>query len=92
VGDLEPSGRIRDIRRYRPSFVGMVLLVCTPFLIIGSAGVYGAPGTVLLAVVWLGLFTLGCRWFMLAPWRVVAVALLSVLAWLVAVLVANAGG
>ena len=69
----------------------MVLLVCTPFLIIGSAGVYGAPGTVLLAVVWLVLFALGCRWFMLAPWRVVAVALLSVLAWLVAVLVAHAG-
>lgn len=88
----EPSGRIRDIRRYRPSFVGMVLLVCTPFLIIGSAGVYGVVGTVLLAVVWLVLFGLGCRWFMSAPRLVVVVALLSMLAWLVAVLVANAGG
>ena len=88
----EPPGRIRDIRRYRPSFVGMVLLVCTPFLIIGSTGVYGASGTVLLAVVWLVLFVLGCRWFMPAPWRVVVVALLSMLAWLVAVLVANAAG
>jgi hypothetical protein len=89
VGDLEPSGRIRDIRRYRPSFVGMVALVCTPFLIIGSSGVYGAAGTVVLAAVWLVLFALGCRWFMSAPWRVVAVALVSMLAWLVAVLVAS---
>jgi hypothetical protein len=89
VTDLEPSGRIRDIRRYRPSFVGMVLLMCTPFLIFGSAGVYGAVVTVLLSAMWLVLFGLGCRWFMSAPWRVVVVALMSMLAWLVVVLVSS---
>jgi len=82
-----PHGRIRDIRVYRPSFVGMVLLVCTPFLIFGAAGAYGGWATFLLAVVWLVLFALGCRWFMSAPWRVVVVAVLSMLAWLVVVLV-----
>jgi hypothetical protein len=91
VADLEPSGRIRDIRRYRASFVGMVLLVCTPFLIFGAAPAYGALATVLLGAVWLVLFGLGCRWFMAAPRRVVGAAVLSMLVWLVVVLVANAG-
>jgi hypothetical protein len=85
----DPPGRIRDIRVYRPSFVGMVLLACTPFLIFGSTAVYGAVGTVLLVVVWLVLFGLGCRWFMPAPRRVVVVGVLSMLAWLVVVLVAR---
>ena len=89
MADLEPSGRIRDIRRYRPSFVGMALLVCTPFLIFGSASVYGALGTIVLAAVWLVLFALGCRWFMAAPRRVVLVAVASMLIWLVVVLVAR---
>jgi hypothetical protein len=84
----EPGGRIRDIRAYRPSFVGMVVLVCTPFLIFGSASVYGGLATTLLAVAWLVLFGLGCRWFMERPWRVVVVAVLSVVCWLVAVLLA----
>jgi hypothetical protein len=84
----EPRGRIRDIRAYRPSFVGMVVLVCTPFLIFGSASVYGGLATTLLAVAWLVLFGLGCRWFMARPWRVVVVAVLSVVCWLVAVLLA----
>lgn len=81
------EGRIKDIRAYRPSFVGMALLVCTPFLIFGAAEVYGARGTSLLFVVWLVLFALGCRWFAARPWRVVVVAVLSMLAWLVVVLV-----
>ena len=85
----EPSGRIKDIRPYRPSFVGMVLLVCTPFLIFGSAPVYGALGTTLLFVAWLVLFALGCRWFMSRPWRVVVVAVLAMLVWLVVVLLAR---
>jgi hypothetical protein len=81
-----PEGRIKDIRAYRPSFVGMVLLVCTPFLIFGTGEVYGGLLTALLFVVWLVLFGLGCRWFVARPWRVVVVALLSMLAWLVVVL------
>jgi hypothetical protein len=86
---MQPGGRIRDIRVYRPSFVGMVLLVCTPFLIFGSASAYGAFATILLAALWLVLFVLGCRWFMPHPWRVVAVAVLSMLGWLVVVLLAR---
>jgi hypothetical protein len=89
VPGQEPSGRIRDIRVYRPSFVGMVLLVCAPFLVFGSSGVYGGRATVALAVVWLVLFALGCRWFMAAPWRVAAVGVVSIVAWLVAVLLAR---
>ena len=85
----EPRGRIRDIRVYRPSFVGMALLVCTPFLVFAAAGVYGAVWTVVLAAVWLVLFALGCRWFMTEPLRVVVVAVLSMLAWLAVVLVAR---
>lgn len=88
--DPERPGRIRDIRVYRPSFAGMVLLACTPFLVFGAAQVYGAAVTILLFVVWLVLFVLGCRWFMPHPWRVVVVGLLSMAAWLVVVLVANA--
>lgn len=87
-----PHGRIRDIRVYRPSFAGMAILVCTPFLIFGSASVYGAAGTILLVLVWLALFALGCRWFMPRPWRVLVVAVLSLLCWLAVVLLASAGG
>ena len=82
----DASGRIRDIRVYRPSFFGMALLVCTPFLIFGATKVYGATGTVLLFLGWLVLFALGCRWFMSRPWRVLQVAVLSTVAWLVVVL------
>ena len=85
----QPPGRIRDIRAYRPSFVGMVLLVCVPFLIFGTTSVYGAGGTVALTAVWLVLFAMGCRWFMPKPWRVVVVAVLSILAWVVVVLLAR---
>jgi len=87
---MEPEGsRIRDIRVYRPSFVGMVLLVCTPFLIFASVSVYGVGATIALAALWLVLFALGCRWFMSRPSRVVVVAVLSMLSWLVAVLLAR---
>jgi predicted membrane channel-forming protein YqfA (hemolysin III family) len=85
----QPAGRIRDIRAHRPSFVGMVLLVCAPFLIFGANEVYGALATTFLFVVWLVLFAMGCRWFMPRPWRVVVVAALSLLAWLVVVLLAQ---
>jgi hypothetical protein len=85
----ERPGRIRDIRVYRPSFVGMAILACTPFLIFGATQVYGAVGTVALAVVWLVLFGLGCRWFMPRPWRVVVVGVLSILCWLLVVLLAR---
>ena len=84
-----PPDRIRDIRVYKPSFFGMVGLVCTLFLIFGAAQVYGALGTILLAVIWLVLFGLGCRWFMPHPRRVLVVAALSMVCWLAVVLVAQ---
>jgi hypothetical protein len=90
VEDLQPGGRIRDIRAYRPSFIGMVLLVCAPFLVFGSAAVYGLWGTLALAAVWLVLFALGCRWFGSRPRRVLLVGVLSLLSWGVVVLVAAA--
>lgn len=83
------SGRIRDIRVYRPSFVGMVLLVCTPFLIFGSASVYGGLATTLMFVAWLVLFALACRWFMSRTWWVVGAAVVSMAMWLVVVLLAR---
>ena len=89
--DPDPPGRIRDIRVYRPSFVGMALLACTPFLIFGATSVYGAAATAVLTVVWLVLLVAGCRYFMSSPPRVAAVGVLSLLAWLVVVLVAKAG-
>jgi hypothetical protein len=85
----ERPGRIRDIRVYRPSFVGMAILVCAPFLILGSTHAYGALATVALSVVWLVLFGLGCRWFMARPWGVVVVGVLSMLCWLAVVLLAQ---
>jgi len=84
-------GRIKDIRVYRPSFVGMAILACTPFLIFGATQVYGTLATVVLAIVWVVLLALGCRWFMPRPWRVVAVGVLSMLCWLVVVVLASSG-
>jgi hypothetical protein len=89
VDGPEPSGRIKDIRVYRPSFVGMVLLACAPFLVFGSHAVYGGTATAVLAVVWLALFALGCRWFMARPWWVVGAGVVAILAWLAVVLVAR---
>jgi hypothetical protein len=89
VDGEEPPGRIRDIRIYRPSFVGMVLLVCTPFLVFGSTSVYGGWATVALAAVWLVLLAMGCRWFMARPWWVVGAGVASILVWLLVVLVAR---
>ena len=86
----ERPGRSRDIRVDRPSFGGMALLACTPFLIFGAAQVYGAAVTVLLVVVWLVLLVLGCRWCMSHPWRVGVVALVAMAVGLAVVLVANA--
>lgn len=88
----QPPGRIRDIRVYRPSFVGMVLLVCTPFLVFGSAPAYGAWATTGLAVVWLVCFALGCAWFVAHPRWVVGAGIASMLCWLAVVLAANLGG
>ena len=87
--ETPPPGRIRDIRVYRPSFVGIALLACTPFLIFGAASVYGLTGAAVLVAIWLVCFAAGCRYFMASPPRVVAVGVLSLVAWLVVVLIAR---
>jgi hypothetical protein len=85
----EDDAPVRDIRVYRPSFVGMVLLACTLFLVLAAEPAYGVGATVALTVGWLALFGLGCRWFVRYPRRVAVAGLVSLVAWLVAVLLAR---
>lgn len=82
----EQPGRIKDIRAYRNSFVGMGLLALTTFLIFGTWPLYGAAGALPLFALWLVLFVLGCRWFMSRPTLVLLLGLASMLAWAGAVL------
>jgi len=89
VDDQEIPGRIRDIRAYRPSFVGMSMLACAPFLILGASSAYGALATVVLTVVWLLLLGVGCISFKPHPRRVLVVGTLSIVVWLAAVLLAR---
>jgi hypothetical protein len=89
VDDQEIPGRIRDIRAYRPSFVGMALLACAPFLVIGASSVYGAVAAIALMLLWLVLLAVGFISFQAHPRRVLAAGVLSLLAWLVVVLVAR---
>lgn len=89
MDDHEIPGRIRDIRAYRPSFIGMTFLACMPFLVLGASSVYGAAATVALTVVWLLSLVVGSVSFMVHPRRVVGAGVLSLLAWLLAVLLAR---
>lgn len=84
-----PPGRIKDIRVYRDSFIGMAIMACTPFLIFGAVKVYGWPAALGLVVFWLVLLGLATRWFMTHPRWVVAAGLLSMLCWLGVVLIAS---
>ncbi|MGY2874455.1 hypothetical protein ACVW00_001645 [Marmoricola sp. URHA0025 HA25] len=89
MDDQEIPGRIRDIRAYRPSFVGMSLLACAPFLILGAAAAYGAVATVVLLLCWLVLLSVGSISFKPHPRRVLVAGVLSILAWAAAVLFAR---
>jgi hypothetical protein len=89
VDDQEIPGRIRDIRAYRPSFVGMSLLACAPFLILGAASAYGAAATVAMVLCWLVLVTVGCVSFKAHPRRVLAAGVLSILVWVGVVLLSR---
>jgi hypothetical protein len=89
VDDSEIPGRIRDIRAYRPSFVGLSLLACTPFLILGASSVYGAVAAVLLLLFWLVLLAVGLISFKEHPRRVLGAGVLSVLVWVVVVVLAR---
>ncbi|MFL6023673.1 MAG: hypothetical protein ACJ72O_10075 [Marmoricola sp.] len=82
----QPVGRIKDIRVYRDSFIGMCMLACVPFLIFGAVKVYGWLGAVGLFVFWLVLLAQGTRWFLPHPRRVIYLALLGFAGWAVVVL------
>lgn len=81
-----PQGpRIKDIRVYRDSFVGMGLLACMPFLIFASIPTYGWWAALLLFVLWVLLVVQGTRWFLPKPRGVVGLGVASFLLWLAAV-------
>lgn len=82
----ESTGRIKDIREYRNSFLGMGALVCTTFLIFGSWPLYGAAGALPLFALWFGFFVMACRWFARHPTRVLVLGIGSWLPWLAVVL------
>lgn len=86
-----PHGeRIEDIRAYRPAFVGMVGLVCVPFLVWAVYPLYSTGWAIGLTVWWLFLTSLGIAWFMRSPRRLPWLPVLAVLAWLAVVLLARA--
>jgi len=76
-----------DVRRLRPSFVGMTGLACVLFLNLGSATLLGAGWTIGLCVLWLVLLLIGARSFMTQPWVVLLLPVVGLGAWVVAVLV-----
>ena len=84
-----PPGRIKDIRVYRDSFIGMSMLACVPFLIFGALKVYGWLAAIALFVLWVALLVQGTRWFLPHPRRVIYLALVGFGAWLAVVLVAR---
>lgn len=83
-----PPERIKDIRVYRNSFIGMIILTCVPFLIFGSLAVYGWGWAVGMFLVWTVLLAQGTRWFMPHPNRVVGLGVVGLLMW-TAVVVLN---
>ena len=76
-----------EVRRLRPSFVGVTGLACVLFLDLGAAPLLGVGWTVGLCVLWLVLLLVGIRRFMTSPRVVLALPVVGLVAWLVAVLV-----
>lgn len=87
--DPQPPGRIKDIRVYRDSFIGMVILTCVPFLIFGAYAVYGWWAVAGMTVVWVLLLAQGTRWFMPHPRRVIYLGVLGLLLWTAVVVMAR---
>lgn len=79
------GGRIKDIRVYRDSFIGMGLLACMPFLIFASIPAYGWWAAIGMFVVWALLVFQGTRWFLPKPLGVIALGVGSFLLWLAVV-------
>lgn len=86
----QPPERIKDIRVYRDSFIGMIILTCVPFLIFGANAVYGWWAAAGMLVVWVFLLAQGTRWFMPHPRRVVFLGVAGVLVWVAVVVIARA--
>lgn len=78
-----------DIRRYRSSFIGSVVLVSTLFLIVASFSVYGRAGVVAMTVIWAVGLVLSLGWFLRRPAAVLAVSLVVLAAWVLAVVLAR---
>lgn len=87
--DQQPPGRIKDIRVYRDSFIGMCILVCVPFLIFGAKPVYSWWAAIGMFVVWVFLLAQGARWFMSYPRRVIYLGVAGCALWLAVVLIAR---
>jgi len=85
VTDQQPPGRIKDIRVYRDSFIGMVVLTCVPFLIFGALPVYSWWAAIAMTLVWLVLLFLGTRWFLPHPRWVIYLGVAGFVMWLVVV-------
>ena len=81
-----PPGRIKDIRAYRDSFIGMSMLACLPFLIFGALQVYGWLAAIGMFLLWLVLLFLGSQWFMPRPRGVIGLGVFGFLVWLGVVL------
>ncbi len=81
MSDQLPPGRIKDIRVYRNSFIGMVLLACVPFLIFGALNAYGWGAAIAMFVGWVVLLAIGTRWFMPHPNRVLGLGILAIGIW-----------
>lgn len=83
------GGRIKDIRVYRDSFIGMCLLACTPFLIFASIPTYGWWAAFGLFALWILFVVQGTRWFLPKPRAVIGLGVAAFCCWLVAILIAR---
>jgi hypothetical protein len=81
VTDQQPPGRIKDIRVYRDSFIGMAVLACVPFLIFGAVEVYGWWLAIVMLLVWIVILFQGTRWFMPHPRWVLGLGLVAMAMW-----------
>jgi hypothetical protein len=90
VTDQQPPGRIKDIRVYRDSFIGMTVLACIPFLIFGALPVYGWWAAIGMFLVWALILFQGTREFMPRPRRVIWLSVFAFAIWLAVVLIARA--
>lgn len=85
MSDEQPPERIKDIRVYRDSFIGMGILTCIPFLIFGSKPVYSWWAAIGMTVVWVFLLAQGTRWFMPHPRWVIYLGVAGFAMWLLVV-------